>query len=45
MDLGFENSKKSDLCLVLGSSLRVIPAADMPTLSVSRGGKLVIVNL
>jgi len=27
---GFENSEKADLCLVMGSSLRVTPAANMP---------------
>ena len=30
LNAGFENSEKADLCLVLGSSLRVTPAADMP---------------
>lgn len=30
MDDGFAHSYKSDLCLVLGSSLTVTPAADMP---------------
>ncbi len=27
---GFENSYKADLCLTMGSSLRVTPAANMP---------------
>jgi len=27
---GFKNSKQADVCLVLGSSLRVTPAANMP---------------
>jgi len=31
--------------LVMGSSLRVTPAADMPHLLAKRGNKLVIVNL
>jgi NAD-dependent SIR2 family protein deacetylase len=30
MDAGFKNSEKADLCLAMGSSLRVTPAADMP---------------
>lgn len=42
---GFENSKKSDLCLALGSSLRVTPAANMPLETAKQGGRLVIVNL
>lgn len=27
---GFEHSEKADLCLAMGSSLTVTPAADMP---------------
>jgi hypothetical protein len=42
---GFFNSEKADLCLVLGSSLRVTPAANMPLETAQKGGKLVIVNL
>ncbi len=42
---GFLNSKKADLCLSMGSSLRVTPAADMPLEVAERGKKLVIVNL
>ncbi len=42
---GFDHSEKADLCLVLGSSLRVTPAAHMPRETVKNGGKLVIVNL
>jgi len=42
---GFDHSAKADLCLVLGSSLRVTPAAHMPRETVRNGGKLVIVNL
>ena len=41
---GFGNSEKSDLCLALGSSLKVTPAADMPK-TVAKKGTLVIVNL
>lgn len=42
---GFYHSKKADLVLVLGSSLRVTPAADMPLETINNNGKLVIVNL
>lgn len=45
LDDGFEHSKKADLCLVLGSSLRVTPAADMPQLVGKNKKDLVIVNL
>ena len=43
LNLGFEHCGKADLCLVLGSSLVVTPAADMPRLS-GKNGKLVIVK-
>ncbi len=36
---------KSDLCIVLGSSLTVTPAANMPWEVGKRKQKLVIVNL
>jgi len=41
---GFKNAKLADVCLALGSSLRVTPAADMPAI-VGEKHKLVIVNL
>jgi len=41
----FENAEKSDLVIVLGSSLRVAPACDIPKETLKKGGKLVIVNL
>lgn len=41
---GFAHSETADLCLALGSSLRVTPAADMPA-TTARKGKLVIINL
>lgn len=41
----FKWAKKADLCVVLGSSLRVTPAADCPADTAARGGNLVIVNL
>jgi hypothetical protein len=46
LEAGFENSDKADLCLVLGSSLTVSPACNMPE-GVGRkpNGRLVICNL
>eukprot|EP00456_Euglypha_rotunda_P003737 TRINITY_DN1063_c0_g2_i8.p1 TRINITY_DN1063_c0_g2~~TRINITY_DN1063_c0_g2_i8.p1 ORF type:complete len:505 (-),score=74.45 TRINITY_DN1063_c0_g2_i8:13-1527(-) len=41
----FEAAQKSDLCIILGSSLRVSPACDIPKETKKKGGKLVIVNL
>ena len=41
----FEEGARADLCLALGSSLRVNPAAQIPKNLAKRGGKLVIVNL
>jgi NAD-dependent deacetylase len=37
-------AQKADLLLVLGTSLRVFPAADLPRTVLRRGGSLVIVN-
>jgi len=45
MELGFEHSRKADLHLVLGSSLTVSPANEMPVETFAYGGKLVICNL
>lgn len=42
---GFAFAEEADVCIVLGSSLRVTPAADMPARVVERGGSLVICNL
>ena len=42
--LSYEHSKKSDLFVVVGSSLVVTPAADMPRDSLRAGAKLVIIN-
>ncbi|KAJ3427788.1 nad-dependent protein deacetylase sirtuin-7 [Anaeramoeba flamelloides] len=40
------HSKKADLSIVLGTSLRVTPAADLPMINVKKQkGKMVIVNL
>eukprot|EP01007_Sphenomonas_quadrangularis_P002440 NODE_392_length_1549_cov_155.404667_g285_i0.p1 GENE.NODE_392_length_1549_cov_155.404667_g285_i0~~NODE_392_length_1549_cov_155.404667_g285_i0.p1 ORF type:complete len:411 (-),score=43.53 NODE_392_length_1549_cov_155.404667_g285_i0:221-1453(-) len=46
LDTATEQSKKADLCLVLGSSLRVTPAADLPHMvGARRGSALAICNL
>ena len=42
--LSFEHSRKSDLFVVVGSSLAVTPAADMPLEAIRSGAKLVIIN-
>nr|HID58822.1 hypothetical protein [Desulfobacterales bacterium] len=42
--LSFEHSRKSDLFVVVGSSLVVTPAADMPREALRSGAKLVIIN-
>lgn len=42
---GFREAERADLCLVLGSSLRVTPAAHIPRDVKRHGEKLVIVNL
>ena len=41
----FANHERADVCLAMGSSLRVTPAADAPEACASAGGKLVIVNI
>eukprot|EP01114_Cavostelium_apophysatum_P020497 TRINITY_DN6888_c0_g1_i1.p1 TRINITY_DN6888_c0_g1~~TRINITY_DN6888_c0_g1_i1.p1 ORF type:complete len:371 (+),score=59.41 TRINITY_DN6888_c0_g1_i1:125-1237(+) len=41
----YDNAQKADLCLVLGSSLTVSPANDIPKTVAKRGGKLIICNL
>ena len=41
----FDHGTRADLCLSLGSSLRVTPAADVPALAARPGARLVIVNL
>jgi NAD-dependent deacetylase len=37
-------AQQADLMLILGTSLRVFPAADLPRTTLRRGGELVIVN-
>ncbi len=41
---GFDNCLKADVCLAMGSSLRVTPAADMPAQTAEKGGKLIVVK-
>ncbi len=43
--LAQEEALRCDLMLVVGSSLEVMPAADLPALAVRRGARLIIVNL
>ena len=42
--MSYEHSQKSDLFIVVGSSLVVTPAADMPEEALRAGAKLVIIN-
>jgi mono-ADP-ribosyltransferase sirtuin 6 len=42
--LSFKHSRKSDLFVVVGSSLVVTPAAEMPKEALMAGAKLVIIN-
>lgn len=44
LNRSFEEAEKADLCLAMGSSLTVTPAAHIPK-EVSKKGKLIIVNL
>ncbi len=45
LETSFDHAERADLCLVLGSSLRVTPAADIPERVGERGEKLIIGNL
>jgi len=46
LDRAWENTKQADLCIVLGSSLTVTPAADMPKyVAKQKGANLVICNI
>ena len=44
LTLSFEHSRKSDLFVVVGSSLVVTPAAEMPREALMAGAKLIILN-
>ncbi|CAF4470457.1 unnamed protein product, partial [Rotaria sp. Silwood2] len=45
LEKAFDHAEQADLCLVLGSSLTVTPAADVPKLVAKRKQKLAIGNL
>ncbi|CAF1066358.1 unnamed protein product [Adineta steineri] len=45
LETSFDHAKRADVCLVLGSSLRVTPAANIPMIVGQQGGKLAIGNL
>lgn len=45
LEVAFANAQQADLCLVLGSSLSVSPACDLPALVKKQRGRLVICNL
>lgn len=40
-----ETARKADLMIVVGSSLEVAPAGDIPMLAVRNGAKLIVINL
>ncbi len=44
LQLAFEFTKSCDLCMVLGSSLVVYPAADIPSTALRSGAGLMIIN-
>ena len=44
LEESIEHSHNCDLFIVVGSSLVVYPAADMPRLAIDHGAKLVIIN-
>ncbi len=44
METGFRHAEECDLCLVLGSSLVVYPAASIPARAVQKGARLLIIN-
>eukprot|EP01137_Pigoraptor_chileana_P014041 Opistho-2@68217 len=45
LNRAFSHGRRADVCICLGSSLRVTPAAHVPVETARNGGKLVIVNL
>jgi NAD-dependent deacetylase len=44
LSLSFEHSRRCDLFIVVGSSLVVTPAADMPREALAAGARLIIIN-
>jgi hypothetical protein len=45
LQLAFDHSKKADVALIVGTSLRVTPAADLPQNVKRNGGPMICVNL
>jgi NAD-dependent SIR2 family protein deacetylase len=45
LEAAWANTSRADVFLVVGSSLLVTPAADMPRLAAERGAELIIVNV
>jgi len=45
MDRAFRHATEADLCMVLGSSLVVYPAASIPAQALRSGARLMIINL
>ena len=44
MDRALEESRLCDVCLAVGSTLSVWPAAGVPVEAIRHGGRLVIIN-
>ena len=44
LKMSMEHAEKADLMLIVGSSLTVTPAAELPLITKRSGGKLVIIN-
>jgi len=44
LEVSYQHSEKCDLFIVVGSSLVVTPAADMPKVALGAGARLVIIN-
>jgi NAD-dependent deacetylase len=45
LNQAMDEARRCDLILVAGSSLEVVPAADIPFLAVESGARAIIVNL
>ncbi|KAK0044926.1 NAD-dependent protein deacetylase sirtuin-6 [Biomphalaria pfeifferi] len=45
LESAFEQCRKSDLSICLGTSLQIVPSGNIPLLTKKNGGKLVIINL
>lgn len=44
ISLAFYHAARADLCIVMGSSLTVIPAAHIPAAAIESGARLIIIN-